>query len=188
MLPISSETISENTQNHLTNKQNIINELPTFLDKKNRAGKLWDSKNGSIGGHAAFQEIKTKLETMTVGKVVCNYCEHNEAIDIEHIKPKGFFPQSTFVWENYILACKACNTDNKLDNFAVFLPDGEVHQLNASNRGIEPLSTDITFINPRIDNPTDYFSLDLLSAIFIIPQNLDARSKRKQIKPFQFLN
>ena len=39
----------------------------------------------------------------------CGYCEDSDGDEIEHIKPRDLYPEKTFAWENYLLACGQCN-------------------------------------------------------------------------------
>jgi hypothetical protein len=37
--------------------------------------------------------------------------------DIDHFRPKGDYPENTFVWANYYLACSHCNSNQKRQEF-----------------------------------------------------------------------
>ncbi|MFO1234889.1 MAG: HNH endonuclease domain-containing protein [Rivihabitans pingtungensis] len=87
--------------------------------------------------------MRAQLKQESVGAGLCCYCEQNEeATDIEHILPKSLFPQQTFVADNYLLACKTCNTGHKLDKMAVFVPAGSVVN-ECLARQEEPASQDV---------------------------------------------
>src|SRR5437867_482026 len=106
-LPIEVKEVLEELQGR-------INSETSFENKVEKAKSLWKNKGGQEGENA-FLIIRKKLYKMCVYKGICNYCEQSEANDIEHIYPKTFFPESAFEWENYLLACKQCNTGFKLD-------------------------------------------------------------------------
>lgn len=95
---------------------------------------------------------------MCIGIEICNYCEQSEASDIEHILPKSLFPNKAFVWDNYLLACKKCNTTHKLDAMYVFDPANSANTLRV-DRGTEPPTTDYAFIQPRLEDPMDWMEL-----------------------------
>lgn len=42
----------------------------------------------------------------------CSYCERflAQSIDVEHIRPKSLQPELQFTWDNFLLACKNCNS------------------------------------------------------------------------------
>jgi uncharacterized protein (TIGR02646 family) len=107
---------------------------------------------------------------------VCNYCEQSEANDIEHIHPKSFFPGRTFDWENYILACKQCNSGHKLDKAYVLNDFGELVELV---RQEEPPFDSVAFINIRKENPQDYMLLNPLTHKFEILRDLSIADKNK---------
>ncbi len=73
---------------------------------------------------------------MASGVERCMYCEDNEGTDIEHFRPKSVYPEHTFDWHNYLLACSACNSNHKRTRFPL---DG----------GGEPLLIDPTAEDPR---------------------------------------
>ena len=56
--------------------------------------------------------VRERLKTMYSG--LCCYCESRIGdvahSNIEHRKPKHYFPESTFSWDNLHLACPKCNT------------------------------------------------------------------------------
>ena len=168
MIRLSSENLDDNINNYLENRQQVIDDESTFEKRVKKAKLSWNGKSKK-----KFDKIRDKLRTMSIGIECCNYCENNEAIDIEHIYPKSFFPKKCFVWENYILACKKCNTHHKLDNFAVFKP------ANSSNvvkmvRGIKPPNTKSVFIDPRVENGMDFMILDIKGrTFFFVPIEME---------------
>src|SRR4029077_8233513 len=126
MILLAQSNISHTTNATLNHLQSQIDLESTFQDKVEKAQELWQGKSGSKTNIAAFNEVKDKLEEMCVSVKICNYCEQNEANDIEHIYPKSFFPERAFKWDNYLLACKQCNSGYKLDRFSVLDPSGNL--------------------------------------------------------------
>lgn len=102
---------------------------------------------------------------MCVGVEICNYCEQSEASDIEHILPNSLFPNKAFVWDNYLLACKKCNTTHKLDAMYVFNPANSANTVWV-DRGTEPPTTDYAFIQPRLEDPMDWMELHFDDFLF----------------------
>ena len=175
MIKLLSETLQAKEANFLIALQEEIDSKPTFAEKAAKAQSLWDSKGG-VDGKKAFVEIRETLFKMCVFVGVCNYCEQSEANDIEHIHPKSFFPGHTFDWENYILACKQCNSGHKLDKGFVLNDADELLELV---RKEEPPFDKIAFINIRKENPEDYILLNPLSHKFEIFRELSTADRHK---------
>ncbi len=169
MIQLTSKTLKGPTIQLLADKQSRINSLPTFVKQTKKAKTLWNGKRGSVASRTAFTEIKSKLIGMSVGVELCNYCENNEATDIEHIFPKSKFPNKTFIWENYLLACRTCNTDYKSNKFAIFVPEDSNNRLDVV---AQPPTDDSAFINPQTENPLDFFLLNLQRGVFTIHPDL----------------
>lgn len=183
MIQLVSKNINESAQTELNNLQKRVNALSAFEEKVDKAKSLWNTKGGK-NGKEAFETIKTTLTEMCVAVEVCNYCEQNEANDIEHIAPKSFFPERTFVWDNYLLACKQCNTGYKLDKCHVLDNDGK---LCSVERGNEPTYKNLAFINPRIENPNDFMILNMLTYKFMPLPDLSISQKNKALKTLDIL-
>jgi len=184
MIRLASETISSAAQDRLNHLQRQVDEQIDFEQKASRADSLWHNKSGSEIGKKAFDEIRYTLTKMCVSVEVCNYCEQNEANDIEHIYPKLLFPGKAFVWENYLLACKQCNTAYKLDSFVVL---DEQDDLIEVVRGIEPFNERGAFINPRIENPSLFMLINPESFTYEILPGLAKADEHKAVKTCEIL-
>jgi uncharacterized protein (TIGR02646 family) len=183
MIQLSSKVLSSATVAHLQATQQKIDGEPDFKSKALKADSLWNNKKQGKG-KKAFTEIKDTLTGMCSGVKNCTYCEHNEADDIEHIYPKKLFPDRTFVWENYILTCRQCNTDYKADKFAVFDPHGSSVLLEIpQQRGtyLQPVTNDGAMIDPRAENPFNFMRLDIRERtfLFVAEANLSVRDEQK---------
>lgn len=66
---------------------------------------------------AAFEEIRTALSSMASGRQRCMYCEDNEGTDIDHFEPIDLNPNLAYEWNNYLLACSYCNSNQKRERF-----------------------------------------------------------------------
>lgn len=182
MLLLISKTLLPATEQHLQTKQNEVNTEPTFAQQADKAIDLWKAKQGTIAGRQAFENVKQTLTDMTVGEGICNYCEANEATDIEHIYPKSIFPQFAFVWDNYLLACGKCNTHEKSNDFSVFNPTGSKTALDVKppkGQYIASPTIDALFINPRKENPMIFMRLDFATGEFVAIAN-DTTSRNYQ--------
>jgi len=159
MIQLVDRALSDSSQKQLDKLQKRINDERTFKKQTSRAKSLWNAKSGSKANRDCFTEIKSALKEMCVSVEVCNYCEKSEAGDIEHIYPKSFYPEHTFAWTNYILACKQCNSGFKLDKCFIIKADGTPFFMP---RGTKPEVRSVhAFINPRLENPSDFMLLDL---------------------------
>jgi len=181
MIQLNSKPLTQSAVDHLATIQKIVDAEADFPGKAKRAKKEWDGKVSSLAKKVAFTEIKTTLIGMCVGVEVCNYCENNEATDIEHIFPKSLFPEWAFRWENYLLACGTCNSGrNKSDKFAVFDPTGSAVKVNVA-RNTQPPTSDGVLIDPRVEDPLQYFWLDIENKTFVLDPKLglDTRDYEK---------
>lgn len=183
MLRLIDRELKMDEQAILDELQNKVNAGLNFAERTNSAGSLWQSK-GNANGKKVFDQIKLALEGMCVGVKACNYCEGNEANDIEHIYPKSFFPEFAFIWKNYLLACKQCNSGYKLDKCYVLDDTGRVF---VTVRGQEPRHKRIALINPRIENPDDYFWLNTKVWKFEIHDGLSLENQNKAEKTLEIL-
>lgn len=178
MLKLNISGLSAQTFQHLASQQADIDLLA--IDKRaDKAKRLWNSKSiPNLGsGALAFNEVKQALIGMCISIELCNYCEHNEATDIEHIYPKSFFPERAFQWSNYLLACKTCNTHYKLDQFSVFVPAQSANAV-VLQRKVLPPSSDAAFIDPRVEDPLSYLFLNIEDKSFFLVPHPDLTDPR----------
>lgn len=177
MIQLASKILTPTTQKALNDLQQKIDAEKAFNKKVAKAQSLWNSKGGTTG-KKVFKIISKELYSMCLYIGVCNYCEQSEANDIEHIYPKSFFPEYTFDWQNYLLACKQCNSAYKLDK--CFVLDGN-NNIVAVKRGTSPQHKVIAFLNPRLtkDNPSNFMLLDMQTYRFILLPNLKKKDASK---------
>jgi hypothetical protein len=172
MIRLTSKNLTDATSQHLANVQQNILEEADFAERAKKAIAKWDSKTSGTGKDA-FGEVKRILIEMCVGIETCVYCEDNEATDIEHIFPKKIFPEKAFLWGNYVLACKICNTTYKSDNFEVFNPQNSATRFDVKpprRQYLQPPNDDALFINQLIEDPMDFIELDLVNQEFIFTE------------------
>lgn len=183
MIQLASKILDPDAAAELAALQAKINQEATFTLKAKKAQTLWNNKGGAKG-KKAFETVKQRLTEMTVNANICNYCEQNEANDIEHIFPKSFFPAQTFDWENYILACKQCNSGEKLDKCHVL-----DHQDNLIflERDQEPPFPRPAFINIRKEDPNQFMMLTFPSYKFEILPNQSKADQNRATSVLQIL-
>lgn len=183
MLRLVSKRLPKKVQVVLDGLQATVDAGVDFNTRKEAAKNLWSTKGGVVGKHA-FEKISKKLLEQCVFVGICNYCEHNEASDVEHIYPKSFFPEHAFRWDNYLLACKTCNSGYKLDKCYVIDNDGQIVTVQ---RGAEPAYKTLAFINPKEEDPTRYKYLNLKTFKFDEMTELDRISRLKYEKTIEIL-
>jgi uncharacterized protein (TIGR02646 family) len=98
---------------------------------------------------------------MCVGPVRCAYCEDSLADEVEHIRPKSFFPDRAFAWPNYLFSCGPSNgpKGNRYGVVANGLVAETVRRL--SDPIIPPPDGVSALIDPRTEDPLDFLDLDL---------------------------
>ncbi len=97
------------------------------------------------------------------------YCEDAPADEIEHIRPKDLYPEVVFAWENYLYACGPCNGP-KNNRFSI-ISRGKIVDVTRPRGGpmVPPRKGQPALINPREEDPLDFFMLDLLNTFeFVI--------------------
>ncbi|MFZ4813324.1 MAG: hypothetical protein ACOYL5_02220 [Phototrophicaceae bacterium] len=152
MIQLTDRALSPQALAQLQKHQAQVDAKPTWAEKVAEAARMWKPQN------RAFDEITEQLIAMCPGTRRCCYCEDARAEDVEHYRPKSRYPEDAYVWENYLYACSACNSNAKRDQFAVIV-DGKRQALPA---GVEPINGQPALINPRYENPLDFLELDLL--------------------------
>ncbi len=184
MIRLANKELSHPLSAVLQTLQQRIDALLNHEERVALAKALWETK-GDATGKRAFEQIRAELKELCVHSGICNYCEHNEANDIEHIKPKSFFPENTFDWTNYLLACKQCNTAYKLDKCLVI---DEHDELQRIPRGSVPdKNATVGFINPRIEDPSIFLILNCGSFKFELMPHLSKRDAGRAVGTLEVL-
>ena len=171
---MNNAVLPNSVLNYLAGKQVDIDTIPDYSEKVTKGKDLWKKKS-----RTQFKKIREKLETLCVGKRRCNYCEDSVADEVEHIKPKDLYPSQVFIWENYLFACGNCNGP-KSNSFAVFTGENVVEV--SRKRGapvIAPQDGNEVFINPRVNDPMQFLTLDLQSMIFISKPGISNIDKKR---------
>jgi hypothetical protein len=170
MLKTDHITLPQRAVDHLVILHLQVESCDGFEAQVDKASSLWDSKKKSNIGQNAFNEIEDCLRSISIGEGICNYCEQSENGDIEHIRPKSFFPLHAFKCDNYIYACKQCNTGSKAAKMYIFNPHGsatpELLKYGADKKPNQPENQDICFIDPRSEDPMDLMELSLKYYLF----------------------
>ena len=180
MIQLSDLPLPSATQNQLDKWQEAVDGISVYADRVDKGKKLFSLFNRAHD--PTFKQVRQVLTEMCSGARRCAYCEDSLADEVEHIKPKDLYPESVFVWENYLYACGPCNGP-KNNQFAVF--SSMTGQFTDVTRGrkalvVPPESGHPVLINPRIENPLDFLNLDLIDTFYFLPRfGLDAKKQER---------
>lgn len=103
-----------------------------------------------------------------IGKY-CSYCERegfSSSLDVEHIEDKSTYPAKKFLWDNFLLACKNCNSikgTNEVDFPNIILPhlDNTFSPFEYLESGYIKIKDDITEpLRSRATNLVNLIGLD----------------------------
>ncbi|RKH51255.1 hypothetical protein [Corallococcus llansteffanensis] len=169
MIRLPNFPLPEPTQSRLVGYQHEIDSLPDYATRVERAKARFSSLNKK--GDPTFDSVKATLSSMCAGVQRCAYCEDSLADEVEHIRPKSLYPDLVFVWMNYLYACGPCNGP-KSNRFAVFAQDTGVFTDVERRRGapvLPPVAGQPVLLDPRVDDPTAFMSLDLQDTFWFIP-------------------
>ncbi len=161
MLKVNAAPLDPELQAALDKKQSQINEIVDFAQQVKIAEALWASKPKST-----FSQIRAELAALCGGLLRCHYCEDSLADEIEHIRPKKFYPSKTFAWQNYLFVCGPCNGSHKRDNWAVLDGEGRLQEVKELGTLDGEPALAAAFIDPRCEDPCLYLRLDAELGIY----------------------
>ena len=155
------------TSRKLDDYQTEVNQAGDYPSRVAKGKRLFGSRRSG----ATFQSVRECLSSMCAGAQRCVYCEDSVGDEVEHIKPKDLYPEDVFRWPNYVYACGACNS-RKNNKFAVITSAGYEVVTRPRGAAIEPPTPgDPAFINPRVENPQDLITMDLLETFLMLPKD-----------------
>jgi uncharacterized protein (TIGR02646 family) len=169
MIRIRNRHLHKAIRAELQSYQRILDGIADYGERVERAKAAFKYRNNRE--NHVFQVIKCTLSKMCSGSRRCMYCEDSGADEVEHIKPKDFYPEATFLWENYLYACGICN-GGKSNKFAIINPQTGEHIdiIRKRNDPVEPPAQgNPALIDPRFENPFDYLALDLRDTFELHP-------------------
>lgn len=172
----STRQVSAPSASTLATLQGLQAEVShgAFDQRVAAAKEAWDVKTSTLAKRAAFEEVKRLLTEACWGARRCNYCEDSAADEVEHFRPKDWYPDIAFAWSNYLYACGPCNGP-KSNRFPIFPTAGSAQVLElVRKRGapvIPPPTGDPVLIDPRHENPLDYLFLDIRGDLKFAPRS-----------------
>lgn len=180
MIQLPDTPLPANIRTALQTLQAKVNTKVEYAEQVGEAKRLFSQSN--VSSNPTFAEVRRILIEMCTGLQRCVYCEDSWADEVEHIKPKNLYPEETFVWENYVLACGPCN-GKKSDHFAIFSSTtGECLDVSRPrNAPVKPPAPgEPVLINPRQERALDLIELDIMGTFLFLPRRgLSARDSQR---------
>ncbi|WP_133272473.1 HNH endonuclease [Hymenobacter radiodurans] len=178
-LPLSS---SDRLQ--LAALQQLVNNGANYHSQVILADQKWNSKSATL-----FSRVRSALESTCPGARRCGYCEDSLADEVEHIRPKSWFPDQTFDPNNYLFACGPCNGP-KHNNYAVVDTSGVINEAQRLRNALAtpPPAGQEALLHPRHDNPAEFFFLDLTDTFEFKPRRtLNAQQRERALYTIRIL-
>ncbi|MGO4917118.1 hypothetical protein [Pseudogemmobacter sp. W21_MBD1_M6] len=124
-----------------------------------------------------FDRVRVALAEACGDLVRCGYCEDSCADEVEHLWPKDFYPNFTFVHENYLFSCGRCNP-KKGNKFSIWVDDAWLDLQSQRKSGIfvEPAAGVSRFISPLTEAPLELLWLDIDGGTFYFVATADEGS------------
>ena len=168
MLYLDDPGLDAATTRGLSRYQAKVDSERTYAMRVERGKGLFESYNRK--NNSVFRVVRERLATMCSGARRCGCCEDSVGDEVEHIKPKDLYPETVFVWENYLLACGPCNR-GKNRRFSI-VRDGRV--VDVTRRRGEPVrrprSGPPAPINPRHEDPLAFLDLEITDTFRFLPR------------------
>ena len=173
MLHLSDPGLPAPTRQGLAAYQDKVDTAGGYPDRVEAGRILFKRYNRKT--NPVFRVVRNRLADMCVGARRCCYCEDSAGNEIEHIAPKSLYPESTFIWENYLPACGDCNR-GKGKRFKVV--SGGVLVNAARRKGAmvaKPKSGTPALIDPRREDPLKFLDLDILGTFLFLYKGNSSR-------------
>ena len=151
MIPIGRAELDQRLKKRLDSKSK---ELTSKGAGVSEARRTWKSARTIRKGLGAT------LAGMAPGLSRCMYCCDGEGTDIDHFRPIASDPFGTFRWENHLLACSHCNSNEKRDKYPCD-PSGSC-----------------LLVDPCVDDPHEHMELNFATGIYS-PSPRRARSRSR---------
>jgi uncharacterized protein (TIGR02646 family) len=170
MIQIRLVELPAQTDIALKTLQAQINSIPSHADRVKHARERFDRENRT--GNEVFDVIRRTLGSMCAGACRCMYCEDSTGNEVEHFRPKSFYPEFAFIWLNYLYSCSSCNR-TKRDHFRILCGSSGYVDLARSRIGVptQPPEGISVLIDPRSEDPSYYLGLDLLDTFWFVPRH-----------------
>lgn len=173
--------LPEHVDSILATLQAQINTAPTYADRVQQARQRFEAENRP--GNEVFDVIRNTLASMCTGARRCMYCEDSTACEVEHFRPKTFYPELVFIWLNYLYSCSLCNRI-KRNHFRILCGVSEYVDLvrGRNEPATAPRDGVSMLIDPRSENPVHYMTLDLVDTFWFVPRHAEGTLEYSRAK------
>ena len=166
MLHLIDPGLDAETSLKLSGYQAEVDAACSYAEQVDAGKELFDRYSGNV----AFRAVRNRLAVMCSGARRCGYCEDSVGDEIEHIKPKDLYPERTFVWENYLLACGQCNR-GKSSRFSVIVCGDLVDVTRRRDAPVlRPPEGLPALIVPRDEDPLAFVDLEIVDTFMFLPR------------------
>ena len=166
MLHLIDPGLEAETLLRLRGYQAKVDAAGTYAEQVQAGKDLYDRYSSRV----VFNAVRNRLAIMCSGARRCGYCEDSVGDEIEHIKPKDLYPERTFVWENYLLACGQCNR-GKSSRFSVIVRGGLVDVTRRRKAPVlRPPEGPPALIVPREEDPLAFLDLEMVDTFMFLPR------------------
>ncbi len=180
MIRVPNTALPHEAEGALLELQQRIDALASYEERVRQARELFAAENRK--GNRTFDLVRDTLSAMCAGARRCMYCEDSVAAEVEHFRPKTFYPEVAFSWMNYLYSCGPCNRV-KRDHFRILCKEG--HCVDLVRRRNDPLAAPIdgqaVMLDPRTEDPLKFMQLDLANTFRFGPRHLLASSERERV-------
>ncbi len=168
MIRLPDIAIPDETQAILGEYQAAIDGAGDFAARVAAAKQQFPARNKAK--NAAFKVVRAKLNEICGGAGRCCYCELSQPDEVEHVRPKDWFPELVFSWSNYTYSCGPCNGP-KNNKFAIFKRGARTPtylEKPADGSLQAPPAGSPVLIDPRTENPLDFMEIDLSGTFLFV--------------------
>lgn len=142
-----------------------ISRAPEHSEKVRRARGEFDASRR----RKSMISVRKTLESMCHGALRCCYCEDSRADEIDHIRPKYWYPDEVFVWKNFLLSCGRCN-GIKQDKWGLVIRSELLLLVRGKGDPCPPSPGRHAFIDPRAEDPLEWLEIDLCNTFYFMPR------------------
>ena len=168
MLYLQDPGLDAKTAQGLKGYQAEVQSAATYAEQVKAGKRLFGRYNRST--NSVFKIVRERLALMCSGAHRCGYCEDSVGDEIEHIRPKELYPEKTFVWENYLLACGQCNR-GKGSRFSVISRGRLVDVTRRRGNPVrQPRRGQSALVVPRDEDPLTFLDLELVETFIFLPR------------------
>ena len=181
MIRVVDPGLDASTLLRLKSFQTEVDGAGTYPMQVEAATRTYGARGHS--DRSPFREVRATLRGMCSSLERCMYCEDAPANEVEHVRPKILYPELTFRWENFLFACGPCNAP-KGNRFKLFVPSGASSEREAARASgspvVAPPAGDSLLLDPRIDDPLEFFLLDLGGTFFFVVRHPPGSRERRR--------